>query len=94
MAYVDALNAGNITKIGIGIIIALVVIGVLLGLLITAIVGRIIIAVIVIGLGIWVWQQRTSIQDKLDHHQCPKNQAFFGISIDANKYCKDLKHSG
>jgi hypothetical protein len=94
MAYVDALNAGNITKIGIGVIIALVVIGVLLGLLITAIVGRIIIAVIVIGLGIWVWQQRTSIQDKLDQHQCPKNQSFFGISIDANKYCKDLKHAG
>jgi hypothetical protein len=94
MHTVAALNAGNITEIGIGVIIALVVIGVLLSLIITAIVGRLIIAAIVIGLGIWVWVQRDSIQNKLDHHQCPKNESFFGISIDANRYCNDLKRAG
>ena len=94
MTHVDALDPGNITKIGIGVIIALVVIGAVLSLLITALVGRIIIAVVVIGLGIWVWQQRTAIQDKLDDHKCPKNETFFGISIDANKYCDGLRHAG
>ena len=77
MTHVDALDAGNITEIGIGVIIALVVIGVLLSLIITAIVGRIIIAVIVIGLGIWVWQQRTAIQDKID-------DTIFPYSFDTN----------
>jgi hypothetical protein len=94
MTNVDALNAGSITKIGIGVIIALIVIGVLLSLIITAIVGRIIIAVIVVGLGIWVWQQRTAIQDKIDAHKCPKSESFFGISIDANKYCNNLRGHG
>jgi hypothetical protein len=89
-----ALNANNITKIGIGVIIALVVIGVVLSLIITAIIGRVIILLVVIGLGVWVWVQRDSIQDKLDKHQCPKSESFFGISIDANKYCRQLqKHT-
>jgi protein-S-isoprenylcysteine O-methyltransferase Ste14 len=84
-----ALDAGNITKIGVGVIVALVVIGVLLSLIITAIVGRIIILVVVVLLAVFVWQQRSSIQDKISEHKC--NLTFFGMHLDPpdklDKYC-------
>ena len=54
-----ALDAGSITTIGVGAIIALVVIGILLSLVVTAIVGRIIILVVVVLLCVFVWQQRS-----------------------------------
>jgi hypothetical protein len=86
---VEALDAGDITKIGVGVIIALVVIGILLSLVITAIVGRIIILVVVVVLAVWVWQQRSSIEDKIGKHQC--SLTFFGMHLDPpdslNKYC-------
>jgi hypothetical protein len=77
---VEALDAGNITKIGVGVIIALVVIGILLSLVITAIVGRIIILVVVVVLGVFVWQQRSSIEDKISKQSC--NLTFFGMHLD------------
>ena len=90
MTQVAALNAGDITKIGVGAIIALVVIGFLLSLLITAIVGRIIIVIVVVALGIFVWQQRSSIEKKIDQHKC--SLTFFGVHLDPpgslQKFCK------
>lgn len=84
-----ALDAGNITKIGVGVIIALVVIGILLSLVITAIVGRILILVVVVLLGVFVWQQRTSIEHKINTHNC--NLTFFGVHLDPpdslKQYC-------
>jgi hypothetical protein len=80
MSTVSALDSTDIGKIGIGVIIALVVIGFLLSLIITAIVGRIIIAVIVIGLAIFVWQQRTSIENHVKN--CDKNVGtFVGVHV-------------
>ena len=77
----EALQSGDITKIGIGVIIGLVVIGFLLSMIITAVVGRIIILVAVVGLGIWVWQQRTSIKDDIDN--CHLSGSFFGFHVNA-----------
>jgi hypothetical protein len=94
----NGLDAGDVTKIGIGVIIALVVIGILVGLLITAIIGRVVIAVIVIGLAVFVWQQRSSVENKINHeknHVCRSFDAtFFGIHLDAptsvKKKCRHL----
>jgi hypothetical protein len=84
-----ALDAGNITKIGVGVIIALIVIGILLSLLVTAIVGRIIILIVVVLLCVFVWQQRSSIENKISEHKC--NLTFFGMHLDPpdslTKYC-------
>ena len=89
MTHVEALNSGDITKIGVGVIVALVVIGILLSLLVTAIVGRLILAVVVIVLGAFVWQQRTSIENKIDKRDC--NFSFFGYHFDPpdslKQYC-------
>jgi protein-S-isoprenylcysteine O-methyltransferase Ste14 len=83
MSTVEALNAQDITKVGVIVIVALVVIGALLSIVITALVGRIIILVVVVVLGLFVWQQRTHIQDKINKNQCDLNATFFGIHLDA-----------
>jgi protein-S-isoprenylcysteine O-methyltransferase Ste14 len=87
-----ALNSDNITKIGIVIIVALVVIGALLSIVLTALVARIIILVVVIGLGILVWQQRTHIKDQVD--KCKLDATFFGIHINApdsvQQHCRSI----
>jgi hypothetical protein len=76
-----ALNSDQIGKIGIGAIVAVVVIGLLLGMIISAIVGRLIILVIVVGLGVYIWQQRASIEDHVK--DCNLNMSFFGYHVDA-----------
>ena len=89
----EALQSGDITKIGVGVIIGLVVLGFLMSLIITAIVGRIIILVLVVGLGAWVWQQRTTLKDDID--KCHLSTTFFGIHVSAPKsvvdHCKTLQ---
>jgi hypothetical protein len=90
MQHVAALDAGNITKIGVGVIIALVVLGILLSLIVTAIVGRIVIAVVVVLVGVFVWQQRSSIENKIHSKNC--DLTFFGMHLDPPDSLK--KHCG
>lgn len=87
MAYVGALDSGNITKIGVIVIIALVVVGALLSIVLTALVARVIILVVVVGLAILVWQQRTHIKDQID--SCHLGATFFGIHVSAPQSVKD-----
>ncbi|MEO6886235.1 MAG: hypothetical protein ABI232_08135 [Jatrophihabitantaceae bacterium] len=81
MSSIAALDSDQIGKIGIGAIVAFVVIGALLSMVITAIVGRIVILVVVVALGVLVWQQRTNIQDHVK--DCNLKMTFVGIHIDA-----------
>ena len=81
MAAVEALNSGDITKIGIGVIVALVVIGALLSIVITAIVGRIIVLAVVVALAVLVWQQRTQVKNQIE--SCHLSATFFGIHLSA-----------
>lgn len=83
MTSVVALNSDQIGKIGIGTIIALVVIGALLSLVIKAVVGRIVILVVVVALGVLVWQQRATIQDHVD--KCKLDMTFMGVHVKAPK---------
>jgi ABC-type iron transport system FetAB permease component len=80
---VEALGAGDITKVGIGVIVALVVIGFVLSLIISALIGRLIILVVVVALGILVWTQRTHVENSFDKHKCDLNATFFGIHLNA-----------
>ncbi|MDT4923410.1 MAG: hypothetical protein QOG01_1123 [Pseudonocardiales bacterium] len=89
MSNVEALSAGDITKVGVIVIVALIVIGALLSIVLTALVARLIIVVIVVVLGAFVWQQRSSIQDKINSHKCDLNATFFGIHLDAPQSVKD-----
>ena len=87
MQHTVALDSGNITKIGVIVIIALVVVGALLSIVLTALVARVIILVLVVGLGILVWQQRTHIKDQID--KCNLGATFFGIHVSAPQSVKD-----
>jgi len=75
-----ALDATDVTKIGVGVIVALVVIGFLLSIVITMIVGRIVVVVVVIALAAVVWTQRQSVENKIDDKAC--NLTFFGVHLD------------
>lgn len=81
MAAVEALSTSDVTKVGVIVIVALVVIGALLSIVITAIVGRIIVLVVVVALGVLVWQQRTHVKDQID--KCHLSVSFFGVHLDA-----------
>jgi hypothetical protein len=89
-----ALESTNLTKLGIGVIVALVVVGLLLSMIITALVARVVILVVVVGLAVWVWQQRTSIRDDID--KCHLSASFFGVHVsapaDVVKRCTSLHH--
>jgi hypothetical protein len=76
-----ALDSDQIGKIGIGLIVAIVLIGALLSLVITALFGRLIILLVVVALAVVVWQQRTSLRDKID--KCHLNGTFFGVHVSA-----------
>lgn len=81
MTTVKALDSTQITKIGVGVIIGLVLLGFVLSLIITAVIGRVIIVVVVIALGALVWQQRTVIQDRVK--KCQLDMTFIGVHVNA-----------
>ena len=84
---IAAITSSDITKIGIGATVGLIVIGFLLSMIITAIIARVIIVVIVVVLGVFVWQQRATIEN--DVKKCQLDMSFFGFHIDAPKSIKD-----
>jgi Na+/proline symporter len=89
MPTVEALNAQDITKVGVIVIVALVVIGALLSIVITALIGRLIILVVVVVLAVFVWQQRGHVKDEINTHKCDLNATFFGVHLDAPQSVKD-----
>lgn len=96
MSSVEALSSDDITKVGVIVIVALVVIGALLSFVITAVVGRIIILVLVVGLAVLTWQQRTHIKDRFD--DCKLHATFYGVHLDAPQSvidrCRTVPHGG
>jgi type II secretory pathway pseudopilin PulG len=85
---VAALDAGQVTTLGIGIIVALIVIGVIISLIVTAIVVRIVVAVAVVVLAFVVWQQRNSIEHRISEHKC--SFSFFGVHLGPPDHLKRI----
>jgi hypothetical protein len=87
---ISALQSGDIGKIAAGSIVGLVVIGALLSLIITRVVGRIIVLALVVVLGLTVWNQRTTIENKVK--RCDLNMSFLGVKVkvppDIQAQCK------
>lgn len=90
MNSVAALDSGNITKIGVGATIVIVVIGLLLGMIITALIARVVILVIVVLLGVFIWQQRAVVEDHVK--KCQLNMSYFGVHVNAPKSVLDRCH--
>jgi uncharacterized membrane protein YkvI len=83
MQRVEALNVQDITKVGVIITIALVLIGILLSIVITALIARVIILLVVVVLAIFVWQQRSHVKDEINAHKCNLHATYFGFHLDA-----------
>jgi hypothetical protein len=81
--HVSALDVGGVRNIGTGALIALVVVGLLLILVIKSLVGRIVIVVVVLALGAYVWQQRLTIEHRLTKDKCQLSTTFFGVHVRA-----------
>ncbi|HSY15884.1 MAG TPA: hypothetical protein VK816_07855 [Jatrophihabitantaceae bacterium] len=80
---VDALGTDQIRNVAIGTIVGLVVVGLVLGLVVQAIIGRLLLVVIVVVLGVAVWTQRVAIENRVK--KCDSNLSFFGAHVDLSK---------
>ena len=83
MTTVSALNSTDITKIGIGATAGLLIVGFLLSMVLTALVARLIILIVVVGLSVLIWQQRAVIEDHVK--KCQLSMSFVGITVHAPK---------
>jgi hypothetical protein len=87
MSSLAALDSTDVGKIGVGIIIGLVVLGALLSIIVTKIIGRLIILAVVVGLAIFVWQQRSTVEDHVN--KCDWSVSFFGFDVQVPQSVKD-----
>jgi protein-S-isoprenylcysteine O-methyltransferase Ste14 len=91
-AAASALATDQIGTIAVVVIVAIVVIGLVLSLVMNKAIGRVVLAIIVIGLGVLVWTQRQSLQDRVD--KCDTNTSFFGFHVNlsaaAQQRCASL----
>ena len=87
-----ALNSSQIDTIGVGAVIAVVVVGLVLSLIISAVVGRIIVLVVMVVLGAVIWQQRATIESRVK--KCQLDMTFMGIHVhapaDVRAQCKKI----
>ncbi|MEO8889904.1 MAG: hypothetical protein ABI301_04725 [Jatrophihabitantaceae bacterium] len=81
MDSVAALDSSEITKVGIGATIVVVVVGLLLSLIISAVIARVVILVVVVLLGVFIWQQRAVIENHVK--KCELTMSYFGVHVDA-----------
>lgn len=87
----QALDTGQAATIGIVVIVAIVLVGMVVSAIITAIVGRIVVLAVVVLLAAFVWTQRASISSAAK--KC--DATFLGIHLtpsNANlkRHCQHL----
>ncbi|MGI8881715.1 MAG: hypothetical protein ACR2KJ_14665 [Jatrophihabitans sp.] len=87
----QALDTSQAKTLGIGVIIALLVVGAIISALITAIVARIVVLVVVVALAVVVWTQRADIESAAK--KC--DATFFGVHLtpsnaELKKKCQEV----
>lgn len=85
-----ALDTDQAKMLSLGIIIAVLLLGITISAIITAIVGRVIVIVVVIALAAVVWTQRAQIKESVS--DC--DVTFFGVQLtpsdpDVRQACSD-----
>lgn len=86
-----AFSTDQAKAVAIGVILGIVVIGALLSFVVSKLVGRLIVAAVVVGLGIFVWTQRADIEDSAK--KC--DAKFLGIHLtpsntQVKQHCQQL----
>ncbi len=87
----QALDTSQAKTLGIGVIVALLVIGAIISALVTAILARIVVLVVVVVLAVVVWTQRADIESAAK--KC--DAKFFGVHLtpsnaDLKKKCQNV----
>ncbi len=82
-----ALGSGDLTKLGVGLTVALVIVAVLVVLAVKALVVRVVTVVVVVVLGVVVWQQREHVRDA--YNSCNFSATYFGVHLDAPQSGRD-----
>lgn len=72
-----ALDVGQVKTIAIGLIIALAVAAVLVGMLVRAVIGKVLTVGVLLALAVVVWTQRASLNDCATKRDC----TFFGYHV-------------
>ncbi|HEV7193043.1 MAG TPA: hypothetical protein VGN35_07525 [Jatrophihabitantaceae bacterium] len=78
-----ALNAKQVPNIGIGAVIAVAVVALLLVVFLSSLVIRVVVVVLAVALGAYVWQQRTVIANRITKDKCQLNTTFLGLHVKA-----------
>jgi hypothetical protein len=76
---IDALNVGQVKTVAIVVLIALVVLGILVGILVQKMVLKFGILVVIVALISLVWWQRSAVTSCAKTRQC----SFFGFDVRA-----------
>jgi type II secretory pathway pseudopilin PulG len=88
-----ALDTNQAQTISVLAIVAIVVVGLLLSIVLTKIIARILLAAAVIALGLFLWTQRQTIEQRIN--RCDSNVTFLGIDLtlssSAEQRCAQLK---
>lgn len=77
---ISALDSDSIGALSVGVIVALVVIGLVLTLVVSALIARLLIVVLVVALCVFVYHQRTTIENHVK--DCNRNMSFVGLHVD------------
>jgi uncharacterized membrane protein len=89
-AFPSSLDSSDITKVGVGSTIAIVVIGLILLMVVGALIARVLIVIVVLVIAAFIWQQRSVIEDHVKNCQNYKSLSFFGFHIDTPKSVQDV----
>jgi hypothetical protein len=94
VALSSGLSSDDVGTVAVVVIVAIVIIGLVLGLVMNKRIGRVVLAVIVIGLAVVVWTQRQSLQNQV--HNCDGSVSFLGVHVnlssDAQQRCGTVTH--
>jgi hypothetical protein len=77
-----AIGSGDVTGLGVGLTIALVVVALLVVLVVKALVVRVLTVLVAVVLAVLVWQQRQHVRDAYNTHACDLGATWFGVHLD------------
>ena len=85
-AVIEAFSTDDAKSVAIVAIVVLVVLGAVASFIVTKLMGRLIVAALVVALGIFIWTQRADIEDAAKHCKVP---TFVGIHLTPSKSITD-----
>ncbi len=96
---VSALDTSQVKTLGLGAVVAVIVVGLVISYLVTKIVTRIIVIALVVVLGFAVYNQRSRVLDGLDKSAKKCDVTFFGVHVQPSdpqikKACLQLSKTG